>query len=47
MKAGQLHPEAWLKKHMPLLEARSDPWVKDVIKVQMGYERIAGLFLTE
>ncbi|MBC7246878.1 MAG: UPF0236 family protein [Actinobacteria bacterium] len=36
------NPEAWLKKNMPLLEARSgDPWVKDVLRVLAGHERIA------
>jgi len=36
------NPEAWLKKNMPLLQTRSgDPWVKDVLKVLAGYERMA------
>ncbi|MBC7246880.1 MAG: hypothetical protein H5T73_03755 [Actinobacteria bacterium] len=36
------NPEAWLKKNMPLLEARSgDPWVKDVLRVLAGHERMA------
>lgn len=35
-------PEAWLKKHMPLLESRSgDPWVKDVLRTLAGYKRMA------
>ncbi len=35
-------PEAWLRKHMPLLQAKSgDPWVKDVLKGLAGYEKIA------
>lgn len=35
-------PEAWLRRHMPLLESRSgDPWVKEVLKSLAGYERIA------
>ena len=36
------NPEAWVKKHMPLLEARSgDPWVKDVLRVLAGHKKIA------
>lgn len=35
-------PEAWLKKNMPLLRSRSgDPWVKDVLRVLAGHEKIA------
>ncbi|NPV60731.1 MAG: ISLre2 family transposase [Actinobacteria bacterium] len=36
------NPEAWLRKNMPLLEVRSgDPWVKDVLRVLAGHEKIA------
>jgi hypothetical protein len=42
-KEVRRNPEAWLKKNMPLLQTRSgDPWVKDVLKVLAGYERMAG-----
>ncbi len=35
-------PEAWLRKNMPLLEARSgNPWVKDVLMGLAGYAKIA------
>ncbi|MDI6873502.1 hypothetical protein [Candidatus Solincola sp.] len=35
-------PEAWLRKHMPLLESRSgDPWVKEVLRGLAGYSMIA------
>ncbi len=35
-------PEAWLRKHMPVLEARSgDPWVKEVLRGLAGYSMIA------
>jgi len=36
------NPEAWLKKNMPLLEARSgDPWVKDILRGLAGSSKIA------
>ncbi|MBC7253751.1 MAG: hypothetical protein H5T72_07275 [Actinobacteria bacterium] len=42
-KEARRDPEAWLNKHVPALRPRSgDPWVKDVLKVLAGYERMAG-----
>jgi len=36
------NPEAWLRKNMPLLGARSgDPWVKGVLMGLAGYTKIA------
>lgn len=36
------NPEAWLRKNMPLLEARSgDPWVKNILMGLAGHSKIA------